>query len=502
MKRNQLRIRGKLPIIVLSIILLTSAYLLIRFALLSFSDDVGQAKGNIKSAILSNLSIQVMEYGSSLLSFSAEEEEDESFPISLMAEGFALSSYTKGNSPQTVMAQESSVTDTLAQDNPFRIGKNDTTEVAGQEDKSGTGGIDQSKNGDSLNGQEETTEENKLSTMSYNKVENEFLTKEYIMTNGTLLGNSREKEYLLENFSEEGESPDAALARIIVGIIAGGVSLSNGGDDQATNTEAASKETMTANNGTKFTLKQLNDVNFLVRNFYIVDPSTKITDEIFDAEKLLGMDCTIKKDMEGPQILIYHTHSQEAYIDSRANVEEDTIVGVGNKLTKILEDQYGYQVIHDTTHYDIINGVVDRNKAYNMAEAGIKKILEDNPSIDIIIDLHRDGSAKRATTVNGEETAQIMLFNGLSRDLNGPITYLDNPNLQGNLSFALQLQLKSLSRYPGLFYKNYLKCYRYNQHFRPKSILIELGTNENTLQSAKNAMGPFAEILDAVLQGK
>jgi stage II sporulation protein P len=95
-----------------------------------------------------------------------------------------------------------------------------------------------------------------------------------------------------------------------------------------------------------------------------------------------------------------------------------------------------------------------------------------------------------------------MLFNGLSRSTSGPLTRLDNPNQQDNLAFSLQLQLKSLEKYPGLFYKNYLKSYRFNLHLRPKSILMELGTYKNTLGSAKNAMEPFAEILDAVLQGK
>jgi stage II sporulation protein P len=252
-----------------------------------------------------------------------------------------------------------------------------------------------------------------------------------------------------------------------------------------------------------YTMEQLKDVSFLVRNFYIVDSATKVTDELFDAEELLGKDMRISQKSDQPQILIYHTHSQETYIDSRAKEKADTVVGVGSHLAQILEDTYGYNVIHDTTCYDIIDGKLERSKAYNKAKDGVQKILEENPTIEVIIDLHRDGADKKRTTmINGKETAQIMLFNGLSRDQDGPIAYLENPYVQDNLALSLQMQLKAIELYPGLFYKNYLNCYRYNMHLKPKCILMELGTNKNTLESAKNAMEPFARVLNAVLQGE
>jgi stage II sporulation protein P len=118
-----------------------------------------------------------------------------------------------------------------------------------------------------------------------------------------------------------------------------------------------------------------------------------------------------------------------------------------------------------------------------------------------MIDLHRNSGVEKLAMVEGEETAQVELFNGLCRDQNGPIK-LDNPYLQDNLAFSLQLQMESLDLYPGLFRKNYLKSWRYNMHFRPKSMLMELGTWKNTVQSARNALEPFAQILDAVLKGE
>ena len=183
---------------------------------------------------------------------------------------------------------------------------------------------------------------------------------------------------------------------------------------------------------------------------------------MFDSEVLLGKDMTIQTENDKPQILIYHTHSQEAFLDSRKGVTEDTVVGIGDLLTEILEEKYGYNVIHDRGVYDLVDGKLDRNEAYKYARKAVLKILEENPSIEVIIDLHRDGNDKRSTIINGQETAQIMLLNGLSRNQNGPNTSIDNPNLQDNLAFSLQLQLKSLELYPGLFYKNYLQAYRYN----------------------------------------
>lgn len=254
--------------------------------------------------------------------------------------------------------------------------------------------------------------------------------------------------------------------------------------------------------GEHFTLEQLLDKNFLYRNFYILDSATTINDKLFDAKKLLGDDMSLKASNDKPQILVYHTHSQEAFADSKQGVDSDTVLGLGDILVKHLEEDYGYNVVHDKNKYDIMGGALDRNLAYNYAGEGIKQILKKYPSIEVVIDIHRDGAAKRVTKVNGENTAQIMLFNGLSRNTIGNIDYLANPNLADNLAFSLQLQLKGREIYPGLMYKNYLHAYRYNMHLRKKSILAEVGTNKNTVEEAKNSMKYLAVILHEVLEGE
>lgn len=120
-----------------------------------------------------------------------------------------------------------------------------------------------------------------------------------------------------------------------------------------------------------------------------------------------------------------------------------------------------------------------------------------------MIDLHRDGVAETTrlvTEVNGKQTAQIMFFNGLSRTTaNGDIPYLANPYLADNLAFSFQMKLAAEEYYPGFARSNYLKGYRYNLHYRPKSLLIEVGAQTNTFEEARNAMEPLADILHRVL---
>ncbi len=268
---------------------------------------------------------------------------------------------------------------------------------------------------------------------------------------------------------------------------------------------ADSDETLTSNLAKIERLKTEKNRSYLLKNFYIKDSSTSIDNEIFHVESLLSMDLHIKKKKE-PQILIFHTHgASESFKDSRAGRQEDSIVGVGTVLAKTLSKEYGYQVLHDKTEYDRVNGKIDRNKAYNNALYGLEKTLKQYPSIDVIIDLHRDGVGKkvnRTTTVNGKKTAQAMFFNGLSRNSKGDIAYLKNDNLQANLAFSLQLKLASMRRFQDFAKPVYLKNYRYNMHLKKRFTLIELGNENNTVQEEKNAATPLAMVLDAVLKGE
>lgn len=251
-------------------------------------------------------------------------------------------------------------------------------------------------------------------------------------------------------------------------------------------------------------LEQLKDFSYLLANYYTVDAGTSADAQLLDADTLLGEDLRLEKKTDEPQILIYHTHSQETFIDSEEGNIEDSIVGMGEVLAQELRDTYGYQVIHDTGVYDLIDGVLDRSAAYDYARQSIQQVLADNPTIEVVIDLHRDGveGQKFVTQIDGKPTSMVMFFNGISRDSNAqPLYWLENPYIQQNLAFSLQMQLAAQRLYPGFTRNIYLKAERFNLHLRPRSLLIEAGTQLNTVEEEKNAMIVLAELLDCVLGG-
>ena len=162
-------------------------------------------------------------------------------------------------------------------------------------------------------------------------------------------------------------------------------------------------------------------------------------------------------------------------------------------------------MIHDTSIYDLVDGELDRSRAYDHALKGVTAILQENPSIEVVLDVHRDGVREdlhMVSQVNGKPTAPIMFFNGMSQTPEGPIEYLANPYKEQNLAFSLQMQLDAAAYFPGFTRKIYLKAFRYNLHLRPRSALIEVGAQTNTYEEARNAMEPLAEILDMVLAGE
>lgn len=248
--------------------------------------------------------------------------------------------------------------------------------------------------------------------------------------------------------------------------------------------------------------EQLVDPEFIRKNFYSEDATTQIRSDQLQYNTLMGFDAALKQDNSNVQILVYHTHSQEAYIDSTPGDPSTSIVGVGEHLCDILRTQYGFNVLHHTGEYD----VESRDNAYANAMVGLDRVLAENPTIEVMIDLHRDQTnpdTKLVTTIQDRPTARFMFFNGLcyTRAL-GTLTNLPNPYVQDNLSFAFQMQLAAEEYYPGLTRRIYLKGYRYNLHYRPKSVLIELGSQTNTVEEAMNACDPMAHIIAMILNGE
>lgn len=218
-----------------------------------------------------------------------------------------------------------------------------------------------------------------------------------------------------------------------------------------------------------------------------------------DIDSVLSAGCPIRLETGKPQILIIHTHSSEAYSPAGLDKYDDlgtnrtldqslNVIRIGKELAKIFED-CGLNVIHDTQVFDYPS----YTGSYNRSCEAVEKYLADYPSIKIVIDLHRDAlcsdtvTYKTTATEQGVCASQVMLFVG--SDASG----LEHPNWRQNLSLALYLQNAVCQSYPSLMRPITLTKYRYNQHLSPGSMIIEVGSNGNTLQEALAAIRLFGK---------
>ncbi len=213
----------------------------------------------------------------------------------------------------------------------------------------------------------------------------------------------------------------------------------------------------------------------------------------------------IKKDSE-PQVLIVHTHTTETYIthssdyytendESRTLDENKNMVHIGNIFEQKLSNA-GIAVLHDKTVHDHPSYTGSYSRSYNTVTADLKAY----PSVKIVIDIHRDAIAngnnkvKPVVNINGQNSAQVMLVMGSQT---GSIKNF--PNWQENLSLAVKYQSKMEEMYPGLARALMLNEGKYNQHITPGAILLEVGSDANTLTEAETAAQFAAEALISTL---
>jgi len=257
-------------------------------------------------------------------------------------------------------------------------------------------------------------------------------------------------------------------------------------------------------------IETLSNFNYLTNRIFLVDPETILLPSDINVHNFLAADLTIDTTIPGPQVLIFHTHSAEMFIDSNAADPMTGIMGVGRYLAEVLATQHGVETLHHLGRFDIVDGRSHRGGSYERMEPVIRQILADNPSIQVVIDLHRDGVGDHHPAfvqyVDEIPTAQLMFFNGLSRqNRNGQAVNIDrlpNPYQTENLNFSFRLQLAANQLYPGLARRVYLRQFRYSLHMMPLSTLVEVGNQHNTQQQAKNAMHPLANIIAAVVLGE
>lgn len=213
-------------------------------------------------------------------------------------------------------------------------------------------------------------------------------------------------------------------------------------------------------------------------------------------------------DSDKPAVLIYHTHTSETYelLDRdfytnersiRSENSAENMLRVGEEICKVLENN-GYKTIHDKTVYDeTVSG------AYDRARENISKILKENPSIQVVLDIHRDSiylkdgtRVKTVSQINGEKVAQIMITTGCE---DGNVT--DFPNWEKNLTFALNLQQSLVREAPSLMRPLTLAGRKYNMDLMPCALHVEIGTDANTLTEAVNSASLFGEALSKLLKG-
>lgn len=301
-----------------------------------------------------------------------------------------------------------------------------------------------------------------------------------------------------ENYNVNGQDSENAMT-------VGGNTNSDASPSPSDGGDAAVAANINVNPaGTVYDRASLLNFRFLMNQFYVVDSSTACDESVFLPQTLLDKDLTMDVTGDEPKILIYHTHSQESFADSTPGDVYGTVIGLGNTLADILQNQYGVAVYHDVGTYDVIDGQIDRSEAYAMALPVVEEILAAYPSIKVVIDLHRDGvneNTHLVTTINGKPTAKIMFFNGLCRNAAGTDGYMQNPYLEDNLAFSLKMQLKAAEKYPDFTRRIYLRSYRFNMHVAPRTLLVECGAQTNTVEEVQNAMAPLADILYCVLTG-
>lgn len=239
-----------------------------------------------------------------------------------------------------------------------------------------------------------------------------------------------------------------------------------------------------------------------------VQLQNKIPDSFYspDIKALLkeGTDLCIE-DKSKPSILIYHSHTTEAYSildvgyyidsDSRSKNPDRNMVRVGDDMTVYLE-KAGFNVIHDRTIHDI-----DYNSSYDSSRATIEKYLEKYPSIEITIDVHRDDitfedktKVKPTAKIAGKKAARMMIIAGCQYN-----RVKNFPGWEDNLRFDLQIQKKLAATYPDLMRPVMLSERKYNMFETPYSFLVEIGTDANTLDEACYSARLFGKALGDML---
>ena len=229
------------------------------------------------------------------------------------------------------------------------------------------------------------------------------------------------------------------------------------------------------------------------------------TDYTVDIDALLSAAPALSARGDGPKVLIYHTHATEAYTMDGTDVyqesdsyrtlnTEQNMVRIGEEMAAVFEAA-GIGVVHDTTLYDYPN----YNESYSRSLAGVSALLEQYPSVVLVLDVHRDALAASDGTIykvvagSVDNCAQVMMVMG--SDAGGA----SHPNWKVNLSLALSIQEALAQKWSTLARPTVLRTARFNQQLSTGSILVEVGTHGNTLQEAITAARLYARTVSELM---
>ena len=234
-----------------------------------------------------------------------------------------------------------------------------------------------------------------------------------------------------------------------------------------------------------------------------------------DVNALLEMELGTNRELqplsskEGPRVLIIHTHGTEGYLVdgaysytddgseiARSDNKNENVVVLGERISEIL-NEYGI----NTAHCSFMHDSVGYRNSYARAAETIKEYLGLYPSIELVIDIHRDSIMRSTgelvrpvTLIDGEAVAQVMCVVG--SDYNGDSC----PNWQNNLSLALKLRRELNGEYTNLCRPTELRGYTYNQEYSKYSLLIEIGASGNSLNEASRAAELVAKALARIIK--
>ena len=210
---------------------------------------------------------------------------------------------------------------------------------------------------------------------------------------------------------------------------------------------------------------------------------------------------------EEPTVLIYHTHATESYTPQpgenyqesspyRTLSDQYNMVSIGDRVAELLEAG-GVKVIHDRQLHDY----PDYNTSYNSSRASVQSYLNQYPSIQLVLDIHRDASGDNnnqmttSATVDGEPSAQIMLVSAIGTDAR-PV-----PRWRENLAMGLKLQTQLERTAPGITRYVNLRASRFNQDLSTGAILVEIGAAGDTHEQAMLAANALARGILTLAKG-